>query len=101
MVGDASDAEKKFKAFDYKAMYGGSEENMHKYFDEFTNILSHLSVSRQGDPEEWVEFLSEELPDDLATEYCSKSHRGGVPSDSEELRYREHTHCGLIIVISR
>jgi len=69
MVGDASDAEKKFKAFDYKAMYGGSEENMHEYFDEFANILSHLSVRRQGDPEEWVEFLSEELPDDLATEY--------------------------------
>ena len=32
---------------------------------------------------------------------CSRSHRGGVPSDSEELRNRGNTHCGLIIVISR
>ena len=69
MVGDAAEAEKAFKAFDYEDMFNGTEEHMHDSMDRFTNILSHLSKSRQGDPEEWVEFLSEELPDELATEY--------------------------------
>jgi hypothetical protein len=70
MVGDAAEAERAFKAFNYENMFNGSEEHMHDCIDAFTNILSHqLSKSRQGDPEEWVEFLQDELPDDLATEY--------------------------------
>ena len=50
MVGDGSDAEKNFRLFDYSYMFGGNEEKMHERFDEFTNIISHLSEKRQGDP---------------------------------------------------
>ena len=57
MVGDNSDAEKKFRLFDYNSMFGGDEEKMPERFDEFTNIIGHLSESRQGDPAEWVEHF--------------------------------------------
>ena len=69
MIGDARSAETKFQAFDYLAMFGGDEENMHKYCDEFVNIVSHLSANRQGDPAEWVQHLSDRVPADLYTEY--------------------------------
>ena len=69
MVGDARNAETKFQEFDYKAMFGGDEENMHKYGDQFVNILSHLSARRQGDPAEWVQHLSDRVPPELNTEY--------------------------------
>ena len=69
MIGDARNAETKFQAFDYSAMFGGDEENMHKYFDEFVNIVSHLSANRQGDQAEWVQHLSDRVPADLYTEY--------------------------------
>lgn len=41
MVGDAAEAEKAFKAFDYEDMFNGTEEHMHDSMDRFTNILSH------------------------------------------------------------
>ena len=69
MIGDARTAETKFQAFDYSATFGGDEENMHKYFDEFVNIVSHLSANRQGDQAEWVQHLSDRVPADLYTEY--------------------------------
>ena len=69
MIGDARSAETKFHEFDYLAMFGGDEENMLKYFDEFVNIVSHLSANRQGDPAEWVQHLSDRAPPDLYTEY--------------------------------
>ena len=69
MIGDARNAETKFQAFDYSAMFGGDEENMHKYFDEFVNIVSHLSANRRGDQAEWVQHLSDRVPADLYTEY--------------------------------
>jgi hypothetical protein len=37
----------------------------------------------------------------LGSVECSRSHRGGAPSNSKELRCRENTHCGLIVVIRR
>ena len=69
MVGDTSDAEKQFQLFDWKAVFGGNEEKMHEGFDEFTNIVSHLSRSRQGEPAEWVDYISERVPDDLNVVY--------------------------------
>lgn len=36
--------------FDFDAMFAGDEEQMHESFDAFTNIIGHLSKSRQGDP---------------------------------------------------
>ena len=69
MIGDSRNAETKFQAFDYLAMFGGDEENMHKHFDEFVNIVSHLSAKRQGDSAEWVQYLSDRVPADLYTEY--------------------------------
>ena len=42
---------------------------MHKYCDQFVNIVSHLSANRQGDPAEWVQHLSDRDPAELYTEY--------------------------------
>ena len=47
-----------------------------------------------------------EESEDFEQERCFRvrghtTHQGGVPSDSEELRNRENTHCGLVVVISR
>jgi hypothetical protein len=50
-------------------MFGGDEENMHKYCDQFVYILSHLYANRQGDPAGWVQHLSERVPHELHTEY--------------------------------
>ena len=61
MIGDARSAETKFHAFDYLAMFGGDEENMHKYCDQFVNIVSHLSTNREGDSAEWVQHLSDRV----------------------------------------
>ena len=59
MIGDARSAETKFNAFDYLAMFGGDEENinMHKYCNQFVNIVSH--------PSEWVQHLSVRVPPEL------------------------------------
>ena len=69
VIGDARSAETKFQAFDYVAMFGGDEENMHECFDKFVNIVSHLSAKRQGDSAEWVQHLSDRVPAELYTEY--------------------------------
>ena len=69
VIGDARSAETKFQAFDYLAMFGGDEENMHECFDKFVNIVSHLSAKRQGDSAEWVQHLSDRVPAELYTEY--------------------------------
>ena len=42
MVGDAAEAEKAFKAFDYEDMFNGTEEHMHDSMDRFTTILGGL-----------------------------------------------------------
>ena len=69
MIGDSRNAETKFQAFDYLAMFGGDEENLHKFSDQFVNIVSHLSTNRRGDPAEWVQHLSDRVPPELYTEY--------------------------------
>ena len=51
------------------AMFGGDEENLHKFSDQFVNIVSHLSANRRGDPAEWVQHLPDRVPADLYTEY--------------------------------
>ena len=60
-----------FRLFDHAVMFGGNEEMIHERFDEFTNILSHLSeksdkVIQQTD---WVEHLFDQVPPALAKEY--------------------------------